>query len=122
MTADVPERPLIPQPPTTVTHLRRAVAKIMPASLPEFASQLDDAVDEAVDPAQQRAEFGPLWRFTTRWAVYVWIQRQPRVAARFQELEDLAVTLDDREQIRAATSELGRILDDAHEAIGYGRR
>ncbi|MEU1310027.1 hypothetical protein AB0K89_12535 [Streptomyces cinnamoneus] len=122
MTADVPERPLISQPPATVGALRRAVAKIMPASLPEFESQLADAVDEAFDGAQRRVEFGPLWRFTTRWAVYVWIERQPQVAARFRELEGLVVELDDREQIRAATSELGRILDDAHEAIGLGKR
>ncbi|GHC61865.1 hypothetical protein [Streptomyces cinnamoneus] len=118
MTADVPARPLIPQPSPTVSALRQAVGKIMPASLPAFARELEQAVDEAMDPARQVAEFGPLWRFTTRWAVYVQIQRQPQVAARFRELEDLAAELDDREQIFTVTSELGHILDDAFEAIG----
>lgn len=90
----------------------------MPASLPVFTKDLDEALEQAC----QETAFGPLWSFTTRWSIHVQIERHPRVAARFRELEDLVVELDDREQIREAISELGRILDDAHEAIGYGRR
>ncbi|MFI9203593.1 hypothetical protein [Streptomyces sp. NPDC053048] len=118
MTADVPERPLIPQPPATVAALRQAVARITPSALPAFADQLDEAVDQA----RQEADFGPVWRFTTSWSIHVQIQRQPLVAARFRELEILAVESEDRDQRRAAVSELGRILDDACEAIGLGKR
>ncbi len=118
MTADVPERPLIPQPPATVAALRQAVTRIMPSALPAFAKELEEALEQAC----QESAFGPLWSFTTRWSIHVQIHRQPKVAARFRELEDLAAELDDREQIFAVTSELGRILDDAFEAIGLRKR
>ncbi|MEV4438667.1 hypothetical protein AB0K09_06525 [Streptomyces sp. NPDC049577] len=118
MTAGDPERPLIPQPPATSAALRQAVAKIAPAALPAFNREADAAADEA----RQGADLAPLRRFVTAWAVYVQIQRQPRVAARFRELEDLVAVAEDEAQVRSAAAELGRILDDAHQAVERGER
>jgi hypothetical protein len=103
-----------PGGPATVAALRQAVAGIAPAALPAFTRELD----EAADRARQGADLAPLRRFVRQWALYVHIQRQPRVAARFRELEDLA-DIDDAAQVRAAAAELGRILDDAWSASAW---
>ncbi|MFD7897843.1 DUF6247 family protein [Streptomyces sp. NPDC059743] len=111
------EQPLIPQPPTTVTALRKAVAQIAPAALPAFTRELDQAADQA----RSGSDLAPLRRFTEQWAVYVQIQRQPQLAARFRELEDSAES-GGTEQARQAAVELGRILDTARAALKQGPR
>ncbi|WP_030016954.1 hypothetical protein [Streptomyces monomycini] len=113
MTASASESPLIPQPQASITLLREAVAQIAPAALPAFTRELSHAADQA----RQGSDLLPLRRFTMQWAVYVHIQRHPGVAARFRELEDLAVATDDVEEARSAVAELGRILDAAHAAV-----
>ncbi|MET7766139.1 DUF6247 family protein [Streptomyces sp. NPDC005393] len=117
MTTSAPEQPRIPQPPATVTALRQAVAQVAPAALPAFTRELDQAADQA----RQGADLAPLQRFTAQWALYVQIQRQPSVAERFRELEDLATT-GDADQARKAATELGRILDAARAALAQGQR
>lgn len=117
MTAAVPEESRIPQPPETISALRQAVAQIAPAALPAFTRELDQAADRA----RQGSDLAQLRRFTAQWAVFVQIQRQPRVAARFRELEDLAQD-GDAEQARRAAAELGRILDDARTALARSGR
>ncbi|GAA2915727.1 hypothetical protein GCM10020221_09390 [Streptomyces thioluteus] len=112
MTTSAAGQPLIPQPPATVTALRQAVAQIAPAALPAFTRELDQAADQS----RQGSDLAPLQRFVAQWAVYVHIQRQPRLASRFRELEDLATT-GDAAQARGAASEIGRMLDDAHTAL-----
>ncbi|MGW7362318.1 hypothetical protein ACWGI8_02570 [Streptomyces sp. NPDC054841] len=112
MTASASEQPLIPQPPPTVAALRQAVAQIAPAALPAFTRELDQAADQA----RLGSDLAPLRRFTRHWAVYVEIQRRPRQAARFRELEHLAAS-GDADQVREAAAELGRLLDDAREAL-----
>ncbi|MFI0261250.1 hypothetical protein ACH4OW_19680 [Streptomyces sp. NPDC017056] len=113
MTASASERPLIPQPPASITLLREAVAQIAPAALPAFARELSRAADQA----RQGSDLLPLRRFTAQWAVYVHIQRHPKIAARFRELEDLAQATDNADEARSAAAELGRILDAAHAAV-----
>ncbi|MEV5594906.1 hypothetical protein [Streptomyces sp. NPDC052496] len=113
MTASASEHPLIPQPPASITLLRDAVAQIAPAALPAFARELSRAADQA----RQGSDLLPLRRFTTQWAVYVHIQRHPKIASRFRELEDLAAAADNADQARSAAAELGRILDAAHAAV-----
>lgn len=115
MAASASERPLIPQPPATVAALRQAVARIVPAALPAFTGELDQAADEA----RLGADLAPLQRFTTHWSVYVHIQRQPRLAARFRQLEDLAETGDTGDARRAA-AEIGHMLDGARAALARG--
>ncbi|WP_435859052.1 hypothetical protein [Streptomyces varsoviensis] len=117
MTAGGPEQPLIPQPPSTVTALRQAVAQIAPAALPAFTRELDQAADQA----QQGSDLAPLRRFTTQWAAYVQIQRQPRIAVRLRELEDLTESAD-AAQVRRAAAEIGGILDDAYAAVARVER
>ncbi|GAA2715670.1 MULTISPECIES: hypothetical protein [Streptomyces] len=107
MTAGVPERPLIPQPPATVAALRRAVARL-PAALPAFTREADAAAD------------GVRQVFIASWAAHVHVQRHPHLAARFRELEDLVAASDDEAQVRGAAAELGRILDDAYAAMERG--
>ncbi|MCX4818768.1 hypothetical protein OG883_02395 [Streptomyces sp. NBC_01142] len=117
MTASASEQPLIPQPPTTVAALRQAVAQIAPAALPAFTRELDQAADQA----RLGSDLAPLQRFTAHWSVYVQIQRQPRLAARFAALEGQATTADAQEARRAA-AEIGRILDEARAAVAQGMR
>lgn len=112
MTKLAAERPLIPQPPATVTALRQAVARIAPAALPAFTRELDQAADNS----RQDSDLVPLRRFIAQWAAYVHIQRLPRLAERLRHLEDVAAT-GDASQGRSAASEIGRILDDAHAAV-----
>jgi hypothetical protein len=102
----------VPQPPTTVTTLRQAIAQIAPAALPAFTRELDQAADQS----RQGSDLAPLQRFTAQWAVYVYIQRQPHLAASQRRWEDLAETGDSTQAMRAA-SELGKILDEAHAAL-----
>ncbi|MFJ5549550.1 hypothetical protein [Streptomyces sp. NPDC093225] len=106
------QQPLIPQPPGTVTALRQALAQIAPASLPAFTRELDQAADQS----RQGADLAPLRRFVAQWAVYVHVQRQPRLASELRHWEESAATADATEARRAAT-EIGRILGEAHAAL-----
>jgi hypothetical protein len=117
MTLGASEQPLIPQPPATVTALRQAIAQVSPAALPAFTRELDQAADEA----RLGADLGPLRRFSRQWAIYVHIQRQPHLAARFRELEERAQH-GDAAQAREAAMELGRILDQAQAALSKDGR
>lgn len=84
MTTSAAEQPLIPQPPTTVTALRQAVAQISPAALPSFTRELDQAADQS----RQGSDLAPLQRFIAQWAVFVHIQRQPQLAEELRRWED----------------------------------
>ncbi|MGW0393260.1 DUF6247 family protein [Streptomyces sp. NPDC003042] len=100
-------------PPATVTALRRDVAQIFPAALPAFTRELDQAADQSRETCDQ----APLRRFIAQWAAYVHIQRQPHLASELRRWEDTAAT-GDADRARRAASEIGRILDTAHTALG----
>ncbi|OPF71194.1 hypothetical protein VT50_0234830 [Streptomyces antioxidans] len=117
MTTSATGQPLIPQPPATVTALRQAVAQIAPAALPAFTRELDQAADQS----RHASDLAPLQRFIAQWAVYVHIQRQPNIAKEFRRWEDAAET-GDATQARRAASAIGKILDDAHAALGLPSR
>lgn len=117
MTTPAAEQPLIPQPPPTVAALRQAISQIAPASLPAFTRELDQAADQS----RQGSDLAPLRRFITQWAVYVHIQRQPGLAADFRRWEDTAEA-GDATQVRQAAAEIGRVLDEAHTAVGLSTR
>ncbi|MEU0845735.1 DUF6247 family protein [Streptomyces sp. NPDC005962] len=117
MTTSAAGQPLIPQPPATVTALRQAVAQIAPAALPAFTRELDQAADQS----RQASDLAPLQRFIAQWAVYVHIQRQPGIAKEFRRWED-AAEAGDTAQARRAASAIGKILDDAHAALGLPQR
>ncbi|GAA0457895.1 DUF6247 family protein [Streptomyces sp. NPDC046215] len=117
MTTSADGPPLIPQPPATVTALRQAVAQISPGALPAFTRELDQAADQA----RQGSDLAPLQRFIIQWAVHVHIQRQQDVARELRHWEDVAESGDTR-QVRRAASAIGRILDEAHEALGLTQR
>ncbi|KUJ66120.1 hypothetical protein ACZ90_40430 [Streptomyces albus subsp. albus] len=117
MTTSAAGQPLIPQPPATVTALRQAIAQISPAALPAFNHELDQAADQS----RQGSDLAPLQRFITQWAVYVHIQRQPRLAQELRRWEDTAER-GDATQARLAASEIGRILDAAHAELALSPR
>jgi hypothetical protein len=118
MTTSAAGQPLIPQPPATVAALRQAISQISPAALPAFTRELDQAADQS----RQGSDLAPLQRFIAQWAVYVQIQRHhPGLAANLRRWEDTAES-GDATQSRQAASEIGRILDEAHAAIGLPAR
>ncbi|MET9124975.1 hypothetical protein [Streptomyces sp. NPDC004528] len=117
MTTPDAEQPLIPQPPATVATLRQAVSQIAPAALPAFTRELDLAADQS----RLGSDLAPLRRFITQWAIYVHIQRQPGLAADFRRWED-AAGAGDAAQARRAAAEIGRLLDEAHAALGLPTR
>ncbi|MDK1472657.1 DUF6247 family protein [Streptomyces sp. 549] len=110
-------QPLIPQPPATVAALRQAVRQIAPAALPAFTRELDLAADQS----RQGSDLAPLQRFVAQWAVYVYIERQPHLSASLRGWEENAET-GDAAQAQRAASEIGRILDQAHAAVGVPSR
>ncbi|MEU2391025.1 DUF6247 family protein [Streptomyces sp. NPDC007369] len=117
MTTSAAGRPLIPQPPSTVTALRQAVAQVSPAALPAFTRELDEAADQA----RQGSDLAPLQRFIAQWAAYVHIQRQPQLAEDLRRWERVAATGTAEEAFKAA-SEIGKILDATHAALDAARR
>ncbi|MEU1819872.1 hypothetical protein ABZ543_32535 [Streptomyces roseifaciens] len=118
MTTSTAGQPLIPQPPSTVTALRQAIAQIAPAAaLPAFTCELDQAADQS----RQSSDLAPLQRFIAQWVVYVHIQRQPRLAKELRLWEDMAGT-GDATQARRAASAIGKILDDAHAELALPPR
>ncbi|MFE1765783.1 DUF6247 family protein [Streptomyces angustmyceticus] len=117
MTTSAAGQPLIPQPPATVAALRQAISQIAPAALPDFTRELDQAADQS----RQGSDLAPLQRFIAQWAAYVHIQRQPDAAADLRRWENAAES-GDADQARHAAAEIGRILDEAHAAIGLPAR
>ncbi|MFD5429780.1 DUF6247 family protein [Streptomyces sp. NPDC127084] len=117
MTTPDAGQPLIPQPAATVAALRQAIRQIAPASLPAFTRELDSAADQS----RQGSDLSPLQRFIAQWAVFVHIQRHPLLAADFRRWEDAAES-GDAVQARKAASGIGRILDEAHAAVGLPTR
>ncbi|MET9183714.1 DUF6247 family protein [Streptomyces tendae] len=117
MTTSAAGQPLIPQPPATVAALRQAVRQITPAALPAFTRELDQAADQS----RQGSDLAPLQRFIAQWAAYVYIQRQPGLSADLRRWEERAAS-GDAAQARQAASEIGRILDQAHAAVGLHSR
>ncbi|MFE9633709.1 hypothetical protein [Streptomyces sp. NPDC006463] len=112
MTTSARGQPLIPQPPSTVTELRQAVAQVSPAALPAFTRELDLAADQS----RQGSDLAPLRRFIAQWAAFVQVQRQLRLAEELRRWEDTAAT-GDASRARRAAAEIGRILDAAHAAL-----
>ncbi|NJQ00570.1 DUF6247 family protein [Streptomyces zingiberis] len=117
MTTSATGQPLIPQPPATVAALRQAISRIAPAALPVFTRELDQAADQS----RQGSDLAPLQGFIAQWSVYVHIQRHPELAADFRRWEDIAAS-GGAVQARRAASEIGRILDGAHAAVGLPTR
>lgn len=117
MTTSAAGQPLIPQPPATVAALRQAIRQIAPAALPAFTRESDQAADQS----RQGSDLAPLQRFIAQWAAYVHIQRHPALAADLRHWEDTAES-GDATQARQAASAIGRILDEAHSAIGLPAR
>ncbi|MFF4573417.1 DUF6247 family protein [Streptomyces sp. NPDC001410] len=105
------------RPPRYPPQARPLGAQQAPAALPAFTRELDQAADQS----RQGSDLSPLQRFIAQWAIYVHIQRQPDLAADLRHWEDTAES-GDAVQARQAAYEIGRILDEAHAAIGLPAR
>lgn len=109
--------PRVPQPGATPEELRAALAAVAPAALPTF----DQERAAALQRARETVSAAPMRRFTGQWAVYVAIERHPETAARLRHLEAAAGNVEDLEEARAITAEIGRILDAACTEAGVTR-
>jgi len=107
----------IPQPSATPEDLRTALATVAPAALPTFDQERAAALQRARDTVSA----APMRRFVGQWAVYVAIERHPETAARLRQLEAAARDVDDLDEARAITAEIGRILDAACTEAGVTR-
>ncbi|MEV5237726.1 DUF6247 family protein [Streptomyces cinnamoneus] len=107
----------IPQPAGTPEELRAALALLAPHALPTFDSERAVALQQA----RETVSAAPLRRFTGQWAVYVAIERHPDRADRLRRLEAQAAETEDLDEVRAITSEIGRILDAAFVEAGIAR-
>ncbi|MCA6093527.1 hypothetical protein LE181_15330 [Streptomyces sp. SCA3-4] len=106
----------IPQP-AGPEELRAALALLAPHALRTFDAERAAALQQARDLVSA----APLRRFTGQWAVYVAIERHPERADRLRRLEARAAETDDLAEVRAITSEIGRILDVAFVEAGIAR-
>ncbi|MEU1307529.1 DUF6247 family protein [Streptomyces cinnamoneus] len=98
-------------------ELRSALALLAPHALPTFDTELAVALQQA----RETVNAAPLRRFTGQWAVHVAIERHPDRADRLRRLEARAAETDDLDEVRAITSEIGRILDAAFMEAGITR-
>ncbi|WP_344258565.1 DUF6247 family protein [Streptomyces sodiiphilus] len=109
--------PAMVQPGNTPEELRAALVRLAPESVPTF----DAERAEALRSARESVSAAPMRRFTGQWAIQVAIERFPERAARLRELEARAAEVEDVEEARAITSEIGAILDVARAQASIGQ-
>ncbi|WP_237405017.1 hypothetical protein [Actinacidiphila reveromycinica] len=109
---DGPGDPLIPMPELTPEALRAAVEVIAPHRLPTLTAHLF----QAASSAQQIQSLDPLRAFVHSWAVFVAINRHPKRAARFRELEQIVET--SASDALAAVKEINSIRESAQAEAG----
>jgi hypothetical protein len=103
---------LIPRPELTLPALRAAVARVVPARLPEMFEKMQAAFVRA----GEEGSVIPIHMFYREWAVIVEIERHPSTAGRLHAAEQ-ALMSDDAEIRNAAVREAGEIVRAAHQAI-----
>ncbi|MFI5807185.1 hypothetical protein [Streptomyces sp. NPDC051561] len=107
-------QPLLPRPDRTTAALRSAVARLMPAKLPEMEHQ----TEEALSLAARTGTLAPLTSFLESWAVTVEIARIPAAAEQLRaaEYKVRAVRPDDPAW-RTAMDEIGQLHATARDAL-----
>ncbi|MFJ6697259.1 DUF6247 family protein [Streptomyces sp. NPDC091272] len=113
-TDEGPTASLLPRPDRTTAALRTAVARLVPAQLPEMERRLE----EALSLAARTGSLAPLTAFLESWAVTVEIARAPATALRLREAEYTARAADPGSaQWRSAMDEIGAVRQEARAAL-----
>lgn len=114
MTVTIPEgaQAVIPQPEKTPAAIRTAVARLDRSMLPKFESHWD----ETMATARQEYSILPVRHFTEHWWMWVAVNRWPELAARLRECERIVADSEDRATRRAASAEIGAILETAAQS------
>jgi hypothetical protein len=105
-------QPVVPRPERTPVAIRAAVARLDPAALARFEA------DCAATMAQAREEYStlPVRQLVEHWWMWVAVTRWPALAARLRECERIVAGSPDRAARRAASAEIGAILETAATA------
>ncbi|TQF05684.1 hypothetical protein E6W39_29995 [Kitasatospora acidiphila] len=107
------DEPLIPMPPLTFPGLQKAVATLVPSRLPE----LFEDMRQTFIWAEEQESISPIRLFHLRWGMVIAIERIPSRAHRFRECEHRVANAGTREEARAASIEIGRILAEAEAEV-----
>jgi hypothetical protein len=104
--------PVVPMPERTPVAIRAVVARLDVAVLPRFEAEWTAAT------AQARDEYSvmPVQHFTEKWWLWVAVRRWPDLATRLRECERRAAMAGDMTAARAASAEIGEILQAAADA------
>jgi hypothetical protein len=106
--------PLIPRPDRTTAALRTAVARLMPAQLPEMERQME----EALSLAARTGTLAPLTAFLDSWAVAMEIARIPASAERLRDAEYAVRSAGPGSaEWRSAMEEIGAVQGEARRAL-----
>ena len=105
-------QPVLPQPERTPVAVRAAIARLDPAALARFEE------DWAATMTRAREEYSvlPVRQLVEHWWLWVAVTRWPALAARLRECEQIVARSDDRATRRAASAEIGAILQTAAQA------
>jgi hypothetical protein len=105
-------QPVLAQPERTPVAVRAAVARLDPAALARFEE------DWAATMTRAREEYSvlPVRQLVEHWWLWVAVARWPALAARLRECEQIVARSDDRAARRAASAEIGAILQTAAQA------
>jgi hypothetical protein len=102
----------MPQPERTPVAIRAAIARLDRAALARFEE------DWAATMIRAREEYSvlPVRHLVEHWWMWVAVTRWPSLAARLRECERIVAESDDRATRRAASAEIGAILETATTA------
>ena len=105
-------QPVLPQPERTPVAIRAAIARLDSAALARFEE------DWAATMTRAREEYSvlPVRQLVEHWWLWVAVTRWPALAARLRECEQIVAQSDDRATRRAASAEIGAILETAAQA------
>ena len=105
-------QPVMPQPERTPVAIRAAIARLDRAALARFEE------DWTATMIRAREEYSvlPVRHLVEHWWMWVAVTRWPSLAARLRECERIVAESDDRATRRAASAEIGAILETAATA------
>jgi hypothetical protein len=97
----------------TLPGLQKAIATLAPSRLPE----LFEDMRQTFIWAEEQESIVPIRMFHVRWGTVVAIERIPSRATRFRECEHVVANAKNRDEVRAASIEIGRILAEAEAEV-----
>jgi hypothetical protein len=104
--------PVIAKPEKTPAAIRAAVARLDQDALARFEADWEAAIGKARD----EYSILPVRHLIEHWWMWVAVKRWPDLAARLKECERIVGQAPDRPTRRAASAEIGAILETAAQA------